>query len=299
MEIKEKENLKQWSWWKVGGVADYFCQPSSQEELKEVFSWLKKNKLPFSVLGGGTNVLISDEGVEGLVISTHKLTKIEHKIEDGVMQMVAESGVPKSQIMLLFKKYKLAPAFFLTGLPGDVGGGLVMNAGISRKKMKPTEFSEIVDWFDVVTFEEVKRYYKKDVEWGYRFSSGWDKGVILQAKFIWPMKQEIDLNQHIKSELKKRRSTQPLEWPSCGSVFKNPYPNYAGELIEQSGLKGFQKGDAVVSEKHGNFIINKGGATAKDIDYLIKKIREVVHQKFQILLRPEIHYVGRWKEKLL
>ena len=297
MEIKEKENLKQWSWWKVGGVADYFCQPKNKEELEEAFSWVNDNNLPFSVLGGGTNVLISDEGVKGLVISTQELKKIDYKIEDGCIHILAESGASKSQIMSLFKKHKLAPALFLTGLPGDVGGGLVMNAGVGKEKIKPYEFSEIVAWFDVVTFEGVKRYYKKDIQWGYRFTSGWDRGVILQAKLIWPMEQEIDLNQQIKIELKKRRSAQPLEWPSCGSVFKNPYPRYAGDLIEQSGLKGFQKGDAVVSEKHGNFIINKGHAKAEDINYLIKEIQKVVYKKFNILLKPEIHYLGRWKEE--
>ncbi len=297
MDIREKENLKQWSWWKVGGIADYFCQPKNEEELKEVIFWAKKNNLPVSILGGGTNVLISDEGVEGLVISTCKLTKIDCKIEDEHIHITAESGVSKSQIMILFKKYKLTPALFLTGLPGDVGGGLVMNAGVSGKKIKPSEFSEIINWFDVMTFEGVKRFYKKDIEWGYRFTSGWGEGVILRVNFIWPMEQERDLNQYIKSELKKRRETQPLEWPSCGSVFKNPYPRYAGDLIEQSGLKGFQKGGAIISEKHGNFIINKDDASAKDIDYLVKKIRQVVHQKFNILLKPEIHYLGRWRKK--
>ncbi|MGI9548543.1 MAG: UDP-N-acetylmuramate dehydrogenase [Bdellovibrionales bacterium] len=296
MDIKEKENLRAWSWWKVGGVADYFCQPSNKEELQEALSWAKNKKLPFSVLGGGTNVLISDEGVEGLVICTRQLNQVDFKQEDHHLKIRAESGVPKSQLMLVFKKHKLIPALFLTGLPGDVGGGIVMNAGVGSQNRKPTEFSEIVDWFDVVTFEGIHRYHKKDVDWEYRKTSGWKKGVILEAQLSWGMEQEVDLNQYIKTELKKRRKTQPLDWPSCGSVFKNPHSQYAGQLIEKSGLKGIQKGGAVISEKHCNFIINKGQATAKDINELIQNIRKTVCDKFDILLEPEIHYVGRWKD---
>jgi len=297
VEIKEKENLKPWSWWKVGGIADYFCEPTNKEDLIEALGWAHQKKIPFSVLGGGTNMLISDDGVEGLVVSTRKLNKIHCQIKNEHIHIQAEAGVPKNQLLCLFKKHKLVPALFLTGLPGDVGGGLVMNAGVSAKNFSPSEFSEIVDWFEVVTVKGINRYYKTDIHWSYRMSSGWEKGVILQAQFIWPMKPEANLNQQIKLELKKRRLTQPLEWPSCGSVFKNPYPHYAGQLIEQSALKGLQQGDAMISDKHGNFIINKGQATAQDIEILIQKIQEVVYKKFQILLQTEIHYLGRWQGK--
>ena len=266
---------------------------ANKEELQEAFLWAQKKRLPVTALGSGTNVLISDEGVEGIVISTGKLSRIDSQSEDGFLKIKAETGVSKSRLMLAFRKHILAPALFLSGLPGDVGGGLVMNAGISAD-IYPKDFSQIVRDFEVINAKGRKLYNKKDITWGYRCTTGWREGLIYRVNFQWPLEPVKDLNKKIKTLLKKRRASQPLGEASCGSVFKNPYPQYAGKLIEDSGLKGLKKGEAFISQKHGNFIINKGQAKAKDIDFLIKTIQKTVKEKFDILLETEVHYLGRW-----
>ena len=297
MQIKENESLKNWSWWKVGGLADYFCQPDNPDQLKEALKWAEQNNKKFTVIGGGTNVLISDQGVEGLVISTEKLSCCSFEKTQKSLIINCSAGVLKSQLMKIFKRHKLAPALFLSGLPGDVGGGIVMNAGLSRS-FKPSEFSEIIQSFELMTPKGSKLYHKEDIKWTYRKTTGWENGVIYKAQFEWPLEEVKDLNEQIKVELKKRRSSQPLDKPSCGSVFKNPYPQFAGQLIEKAGFKGLKRGGAQVSQKHGNFIINLGGAKAQDIHNLIQEIRKKVYDQFAVSLEPEVHYMGRWGQNL-
>ena len=296
MKIIKQEPLKTWSWWQTGGAAEYFCQPANPEELKEALFWANKNNQEISVLGGGTNVLISDEGVKGLVISTGKFSTLNIKTEGENLKISAGAGVSKSTLCSAFRKHHLAPALFLSGLPGDVGGGVVMNAGAGA--ISPAEFSQIVEGFEVMTHQEIKHYNKEDIEWSYRGTAGWKPGVIFKVRFSWPLKKEENLNQKIKTALKKRRASQPLNQPSCGSVFKNPKGQFAGELIEKSGLKGLKNGGAMISEKHGNFIVNLGGACSKDIDHLIQTAQSEVKNQFNISLETEVHYIGKWKNKL-
>ena len=293
MKIKQNEPLKNWSWWRVGGLADYFCQPENQEELKEALAWAKKNHQDWTVLGGGTNVLISDQGVKGLVISTPKLNHISFQKTDNFLTVCCGAGALKSQAFKIFKAHKLAPALFLSGLPGDIGGGIVMNAGVSRP-FEPSEFSQIVHSFKVLGAKGSKTYNKEDVQWSYRESSGWEKGIIYEAQLKWPLKERPDLHEKIKAELQKRRSSQPLNHPSCGSVFKNPLPQRAGDLIEKTGLKGLKKGGAQVSKKHANFILNLGQATAWDIHTLIQDIQKKVRDKQAVFLKTEVRYMGHW-----
>ncbi|MCZ0932458.1 MAG: FAD-binding protein, partial [Oligoflexia bacterium] len=167
MEIIENKNLKSFSWWRVGGPAEFFCQPNNPAELKTALSWAKENQRAFSVLGGGTNVLISDQGIKGLVISTSKLQSCSVQKTENSLLITCGAGLLKSQLMKIFKTHKLAPALFLSGLPGDVGGGVVMNAGVSRS-FKPSEFSEIIKSFKARNFEGSKTYFKEDIKWSYR-----------------------------------------------------------------------------------------------------------------------------------
>lgn len=294
MQIKKNESLKNWSWWKVGGMADYFCQPADSDQLKKALQWAERNKQKWTVLGGGTNVLISDQGVEGLVISTEQLNQCSFEKTQENLIINCSAGVLKSQLMAVFKTHKLAPALFLSGLPGNVGGGVVMNAGVSRP-FKPSEFSEIVRSFEVMTSKGARLYYHKDIQWAYRKTTGWEKGVIYQAQLEWPLEEMQNLNEQLKAELQRRRSTQPLGQASCGSVFKNPYPQFAGDLIEKAGLKGLKRGEAQISEKHANFILNLGQAKAWDIHCLIQDIRKKVYDRFAVSLEPEVHYMGRWE----
>ena len=293
MEIIKNKDLRELSWWRVGGPAEFFCQPKNLTELKAVLNWAKENQQTFSVLGGGTNVLISDQGIKGLVISTANLKSYSVQKTENSLLITCGSGLLKSQLMKVFKTHKLAPALFLSGLPGDVGGGVVMNAGVSRS-FKPSQFSEIVKSFKVMNFEGSKTYLKEDIEWSYRQSRGWKKSVIYEVELEWPLIERANLNDKIKEELKKRRASQPLDKASCGSVFKNPYPHFAGELIEKTGLKGLKQGSAQVSEKHANFIVNTGQVKAQDIHQLIQIIKKKVFEKFAVKLETEVHYIGAW-----
>ena len=295
MEFIEKESLKQHTWWQTGGLAEYFCQPESELDLKSALLWATNHKKQYTVLGAGTNVLISDKGISGLVISTKKMKSYSVKKEKESLFISCEAGVLKSEVMKIFKQNKLAPAIFLSGLPGDVAGGVVMNAGVG-KHLKPHEFSSIVHSIQTVSQEGVQTFLKQELKWSYRKTSGWGSAIISKVNFEWPLKEEEDLNFYIKQELKKRRASQPLNYASCGSVFKNPFPKYAGQLIEQAGLKGRKEGAAQISEKHANFIVNLGGASSTDIHKLIKLAQQKVKKLFQIELELEAHYLGDWSQ---
>ena len=294
MKIIETENLKKYSWWQTGGLAEYFCQPENVSDLKSALLWVKKNNKKWAVLGSGTNVLISDRGVSGLVISTKKMQGYFVEKDKNSIFITCQAGVLKSEVMKVFKQNKLAPAVFLSGLPGDAAGGVVMNAGVG-KNLTPHEFSQIVHSIKVINEDGItQNYLKKDIEWLYRETKGLGKSIIYEVKFKWPLKEEVNLNFKIKEEIKKRRRTQPLNQANCGSVFKNPLPQFAGHLIEQAGLKGKQEGLAQISAKHANFIVNLGGAASKDIHKLICLAQDRVYQLFQIQLETEVHYLGDW-----
>ena len=298
MDIQKNISLKKFSSWKTGGSADFFYQPSSLEEIFFCLKWAKEKKLPLTVLSGGTNVLISDQGIEGLVLGMQKLNSLTSSVKDNRLSITAQAGVPKAQLMQIFLKHKLAPALFLCGLPGDVGGGVVMNAGISAKNIVPKEFGEIVDQVKVIQNDQLISINKKDLIFKYRFSDGWMNGeqnIIYEATMSWQMTPVSNITEQIREMALKRSQSQPLQSASCGSVFKNPsLDKPAGFLIDQCQLKGHEIGKASVSEKHANFIVNQGGATAQDIHNLIVSIQEKVKKQHNISLQTEVKYLGRW-----
>ena len=290
--------LKNSNSWKVGGPGEFFCQPENQEELFYFLAWAKERNLPITVLGKGTNVLISDEGVKGLVVCLTKLNSFQEWKEEGRLRIKAQAGLPKAQLMQIFLKRGLAPALFLCGLPGDLGGGLVMNAGVGQN-IVPREFKDIVDWIKVINTESsalpVKIFKKEEIKWGYRASRGWRPGLIYEAGLSWPLQPLPDLSDRLREMAVRRSQSQPLQSASCGSVFKNPGSGEkAGALIEQCGLKGYRIGQACVSEKHANFIVNLGGALAMDIHKVIQYIQNTVHSQHGILLEAEVQYIGQW-----
>jgi UDP-N-acetylmuramate dehydrogenase len=298
LSFEENRPLKDFTSWLVGGSADHYCAPTGLDQIPQALEYAWKEQLPVSVLGGGTNVLISDQGVRGLVIHTYLLNKVEIINESDEFVLEAWCGTPKSEVLKHFLKRKLRPAVFLAGLPGDVGGGVVMNAGVGHGT-SPKEFCEIVKSFDVVSINEngqinQQRFHKESVHWHYRRSENWQPGIITQVQLSWPNTPEPQVLEEVRSGNKRRKSTQPLQWPSCGSVFKNPSGDHAGRLIESAGLKGYQVGGAQVSDKHANFIINQDQATATDIHQLIQHVEKTVYEKFQIQLTNEVVYLGAW-----
>lgn len=295
MKIEQSVSLASRAWWKIGGVAEYFCEPTSIEELREAYLWGLEKKLEVTALGGGTNVLISDDGISGLVLSFRNLKGLQSQIANDRLEIVALAGTPKSELTKLFLKHKLAPALFMCGLPGDIGGGIVMNAGVSEK-IEPREFVEIVDWFEVLKPDgSVQRYEHDDVKWVYRKTEAWQPGLVVRAQISWPMIEKPEIMNQVREATKRRMDRQPLTQPSCGSTFKNPPNNHAGALIEKAGLKGFQIGKAQVSPKHANFIVNLGGAAARDVHAVIQHVRKTVFDQFGIELETEVRYLGSWK----
>jgi UDP-N-acetylmuramate dehydrogenase len=277
--VHPDHSLAPYTSWNVGGPAEHFCTPVALEELVEAYHWAHQHDWPVTIIGGGTNVLVSDEGIDGFVIGLGKFSGTQVREHEGRLHISAWAGTPKSEILKIMLKYKLAPALFLAGLPGDVGGGVVMNAGVSEN-FAPREFVEIVDWIEVIRpNEKIRRFVKDDLKWEYRHTSGWQPGIIVRVHMSWPLDPRDDILDQVKQANRSRLTKQPLELPSCGSVFRNPPGEKAGALIETCGLKGFKIGGAQVSPKHANFIVNTGGAKAHDIHKVIEHVRTTVKEK--------------------
>lgn len=304
-EILEKVELKPYTSWLIGGAADYFVLPENEDQLKRAWSWALQNKIPVTFLGGGSNVLISDHGVEGLVIGLKKYSSLQAEVRPGkaadqkqkdFLNISCLSGTSKSELLKVFLKHKLSPSLFLAGIPGLVGGGVYMNAGISEA-MTPKEFVEIVDSIEVLRpsgndFEKLV-FLKKDLNWTYRHCEGWKPGFISKIHLSWPLDPDEKVLEKVKEANKVRLSKQPLDLPSCGSVFVNPEGHKAAQLIDQCGLKGFSVGDAEVSMKHANFIVNKANAKASDVIAVIQHVQNVVLEKKAVHLKTEVIVLGR------
>ncbi len=294
LNILNNVSLAQYTSWLVGGKADYFCMPSHIDEVIECQKWAQQNQIPITILGSGSNVLISDSGIEGLVLCMRKLSHLESEIKNDRMCITVLAGTSKTELLKFFLKHKLAPALFLAGLPGDVGGGIAMNAGVSEN-LVPREFMQLVDWVEVLDPNHmIIRLEKSQIKVSYRHTEGWQPHIILRAGLSWPFEPNSEILNQVKAANLNRLSKQPLDMPSCGSVFKNPLPHRAAQLIEQCGLKGYRCGDAQVSLKHSNFIVNLGQAKAQDIWLTIQHVQHVVLQKTQIYLTTEVVKLGRW-----
>jgi UDP-N-acetylmuramate dehydrogenase len=293
--IEENVPLKSMTSWLVGGIADFLARPRNIDDLRDAQTWALERSLPITVLSGGSNVLVSDRGVRGLTISLRKFSSAIVSIADGArLEIEALSGTSKSELLKIFLKHKLEPALFLAGLPGDVGGGVVMNAGVGEM-MKPREFVELTDWVEVLKPDGgIRRYLRDELQWSYRHCIGWQPGLISRVGLSWPLEPAADILDRVKAANKTRLSKQPLDQPSCGSVFVNPPGTTSGRLIESCGLKGFAVGGAQVSLKHANFIVNTGEATAHDVHAVITHVRDTVAAKTGVTLKTEVVYLGEW-----
>lgn len=300
--IEEEAPLAPFTSWLVGGPAEFFVRPRTERDLEEALIWARQRDLPVTVLSGGTNVLVSDQGIRGLVVNLRKMTGTmvtETTGEDGEPRLMIEclAGTSKSELLKIFLKHRLEPALFLAGLPGDVGGGVVMNAGIGENWI-PREFVEITDWIEVMRWDESEarpvtvRLASRELQWSYRHCEGWRPGVIVRVGLSWPSRPVEDILGRVKQANQWRLGKQPLDLPSCGSVFVNPPGHKSGQLIESCGLKGFAIGGAKISERHGNFIVNFRGATANDIKRLISHAQATVLARTGVHLKTEVVAIG-------
>lgn len=295
LNILKNVSLAPYTSWLIGGPAEVFCLPADLAQMKEALIYASENRLKVTVLGGGSNVLISDAGIKGLIICLRRLNEIISEVKDGNLLIDCLAGTAKSELLKLFLKHQLAPALFLAGLPGDVGGGIVMNAGVAEM-FRPREFMELVDTVEVMTETgEIKVIEKSELKISYRHSAGWQPHILVRAKISWPLEQDPQILSKVREANRLRLSKQPLDLPSCGSVFQNPEGHKAAQLIDRCGLKGFQIGGAQVSFKHANFIVNQGGATATDVWNVIQHVQKTVKQKLNVDLITEVKRIGEWE----
>lgn len=294
LNVLQNHNLAEYTSWLIGGNADYFCLPANYDELREALMFAKEKNLSVTILGGGSNVLVSDEGIGGLTICLKKLSGVVTTISGDRLFLDCLAGTSKSELLKVFLKHQLPPALFLAGLPGDVGGGVVMNAGVAEM-FQPREFMELVDSIEVMAANgEVKNLNKADLKVSYRHTDGWQPNIVVRAKLSWPLEKDPEVLNKVREANKIRLSKQPLDKPSCGSVFKNPPGYKVAQLIDSCGLKGYTVGGAQVSPKHANFIVNLGNAKAQDVWTVILHVKGAVKSKTGVDIQTEVVRLGRW-----
>ena len=284
-EIMINEDMKNHIYFKVGGPADIFLTPKSIEQLSETVKICKQNNIPYLIIGNGSNLLVKDGGIRGVVIALTKLDKLQSK--GNFIKAVA--GVLLKDVSDRAVENSLTGFEFASGIPGSVGGAVFMNAGAYDGEIKNVILeAEVLD-------EEgnVIVLNRDELELGYRTSRVMkDNLVVLSAIFQLELGEKEAIQSRVDELTAKREEKQPLEYPSAGSTFKWPEGYFAGKLIQDAGLKGYSVGGAAVSEKHSGFVINKGGATAKDILELIKYIQDEVYKQFGVELHTEVRILG-------
>ena len=280
-KIKLKELLKGKTTFKIGGEAEFFSAPSDIKDLKLLVTAAAKFKIPIFVMGAGSNVLIGDKGIKGIVVQLK--SPGFKKVSCRRNYLEAASGMTLAQLINAAKKHGLSGIEFLAGIPGTLGGALAMNAGAWGKNI-----ADFVEKVKVMDYNGgVKIIDKKDLKFAYRKSS-LEKFIILGATLKLTKADKAGIEKNVRQILRQRIDTQDRTLPNAGCIFKNPRKDAAGRLIDLCGLKGRAVGDACVSLRHANFILNRGNARARDVLDLMELIQENVKNKFGINLEPEI-----------
>lgn len=284
MNIIKNEPMKNHTSFKIGGPADEFCAPKSIGEIEECIKYAEENKKPYFVIGNGSNILVSDKGIRGLVIKISGEFSGYEFFKDTVK---AKSGVLLSTLAKAAQKNSLCGMEFASGIPGTLGGAIYMNAGAYGGEMR-----DIVKSVTYLEKGEIKKI-ESGFQFGYRKSIFAELGAIILEAELQLKSGDFDEIKAKMEDFKARRTEkQPLNLPSAGSVFKRPVGHFAGGLIEEAGLKGYSIGGARVSEKHAGFIVNTGGATAEDVLSLIEYIQKVIREKYSIELETEVKMMG-------
>ena len=279
------ESLKKHTTYGIGGPADLMIFPKSKQDLIKVIEIINENKIQLTILGSGSNVLVSDNGIRGAVISLkNSLKQIE--VDNNILY--AECGTMLGKIVKHAVKNNLIGLENLNGVPGTLGGALIMNAGAWGG-----EISENLIHVEVINSKsEIQKIQKKDLNFSYRQSSFNKDDILLSAKFNLKKADKDIIKENFIEAQSGRKKSQPLNKRSAGSLFKNPKNNSAGKLLDEAGLKGFSIGDAKISEKHANFFINDGDASSRDMLMLIKKAHKEVKDKFNVNLSLEVKLMG-------
>lgn len=288
--LKEKVSfnvtMSSYSTFRVGGKAEAICFVHELSVLLELVSFLYSETIPWVVIGKGSNLLVTDRGINGLVmILRGKLAGVDRE-ENNVF--TAGGGISTDRFLSYCVKQEVSGMEFMAGIPGTLGGAVIMNAGAHEEEIE----KRIVKLGIVNSKGKREEMDRSQISFEYRKTSIPEKSVIYAVALKLESGGKALIREKIQGYIDKRKKTQPLDMPSCGSVFKNPEGDYAGRLIEQCGLKGKQIGDAMISSKHANFIVNTGKAKASEILELIEYVKNEVKDKTGVLLEPEIRVIG-------
>lgn len=282
------EPMEKHTTFRVGGPADYFLMPENKEQVQAAVSCCDAYKIPYYIVGNGSNLLVSDNGYRGAIIQIYK-TMNDIRVDGN--RVTAQAGALLSMVAAAALEHGLSGFEFAAGIPGTLGGACIMNAGAYGGEMK-----QVLRQVTVMSREgEIIVIPAGELKMGYRTSIIAEKGyIVLEAEIELEPKAPEEIKA-MMDDLKDRRVTkQPLEYPSAGSTFKRPEGYFAGKLIQDTGLRGFQVGGAAVSEKHCGFVINKDHATAADVAELMRQVSEKVYEKFGVTLEPEVKRLGEF-----
>ena len=288
--VREKEPLASCTSFGIGGPADFFLEPGKAEGIEMVLEGSRERGIPYFLLGAGTNLLIADAGIEGLVL---RVVTREHHI-DGT-RITAAAGLKMMRLARIAADANLRGFEFAIGVPGSVGGAVYQNAGCWGKEMREV----LVEACGFMPASGQKKWTPIDLRFGYRTSAlregALKGGFVVEATIQLQRGDGEEAKAQMAKLTRERNETQPIKTKNCGSVFKNPPGDSAGRLVQAAGLKGLRQGAAVISELHGNFIVNEGGATAAEVAKLIERARAEVKRRFNVDLEPEVELVGRWR----
>ena len=286
-QIALQEPMSKHTTFRIGGEADVFVSPKLSE-IADIIALAREYEIPITVIGNGSNLLVGDKGIRGLVISLGK--PADQIVVEGTRMRVG-AGTLLSKAAQEAAKHALTGLEFAAGIPGTLGGAIVMNAGAYGGEMK-----DVVRNAAVLTPDgEVKVLSLEELELSYRHSCIPEKDyIVLEAELVLALGKEAEIRAVMADLKEKRMEKQPLEYPSAGSTFKRPEGYFAGKLIQDADLRGYRVGGAQVSEKHCGFVVNKGGATAADVLTLIKQVKEKVYEQFQVELEPEVKMIGEF-----
>jgi len=285
--VLENEPMSKHTTFRIGGNADVFVSPKVSQ-VSEIIALAKEYEVPVTIIGNGSNLLVGDKGIRGLVVSFGKEAE-EIQLEG--TRMTVSAGTILAKAAAEAAKNSLAGLEFAAGIPGTLGGAIVMNAGAYGGEMK-----DVVVSAKVLTPEgEIKELSKEELDLSYRHSCIPEKDyIVLEATLELTPGDETAIREMMADFKNRRVDKQPLEYPSAGSTFKRPEGYFAGKLIQDADLRGYQVGGAQVSEKHCGFVINTGNATAKDVLQLIEDVKKIVFDKFQVELEPEVKMIGEF-----
>ena len=287
-QILIEEPMKKHTTFRIGGPAEYLILPQTAEEIADVVKLCRQEEIPWYIVGNGSNLLVADEGVRGVVI---QLLRNFNQIQVEGCQIRMQAGAQNAAVAKRALDASLTGFEFAAGIPGTIGGAVVMNAGAYGGEMK-----DILK--EVTVLDQngmIRTIPAEELELGYRTSIIARKGyVVLEAVIVLKTGDPKEIKAAMDDLKEKRVTKQPLEYPSAGSTFKRPEGYFAGKLIMDAGLRGFSVGGAQISEKHCGFVINKGNATAKDVTELMDETKKIVMEKFGVALEPEVKRLGQF-----